>query len=88
MEPMEPPLDPPLAFTSCRRYLKYVTGSPQDSVYAALHLQSTLYAELVNCSFHDNPLTVLIVYNTIITLAGNTEIKHISRIARKCYHCF
>ena len=26
------------AFTSCRRYLKCVTGSPQDSVYAALHL--------------------------------------------------
>ena len=34
-------------------------------------LQSTQYAELVNCSFHDNPATALVVNNTSITLAGN-----------------
>ena len=42
----------------------------------ALLLQSTQYAELVNCSFHDNLGTALVVYNTNITLSGNTEFTH------------
>ena len=67
-----------LAFTSCNRLLKYVSdfGVDYDPLYAALGLQSTQYAELVNCSFHDNPGTVLAVTNTNISLAGNTELTH------------
>ena len=64
-----------LAFTSCSR-LKYVIILPDSfppPVYVALHLQSTQYAELVNCSFHDNNGTALVVDNTNITLSGNTE---------------
>ena len=41
-----------------------------------MYLQSTQYAELVNCSFHDNDGTALVVDNTNITLAGNTEFIH------------
>ena len=71
-----------LAFTSCNR--KYVIALPDifpynippDSttiVHVALLLHST-HAELVNCSFHDNLSTALVVTNTNITLAGNTFI--------------
>ena len=42
----------------------------------ALLLQSTQCAELVNCSFHDNLGTALVVNNTNITLSGNTEFTH------------
>ena len=62
-----------LAFTSCSRLLKYNTI---PSVYVALHLQFTQRSELVNCSFHDNNGTALVVNNTNITLTGNTEFKH------------
>ena len=69
-----------LAFTSCSRLLRYAItvrpGFPLASVYAALHLQSARYAELVNCSFHDNTGTGLVVNNTNITLSGNSEFKH------------
>ena len=62
-----------LAFTSCSR--KYAINLPDMSlaaVHVALHLQSTRYAKLVNCSFHDNNLgTALVVNNTSITLAGS-----------------
>ena len=66
-----------LAFTSCNR--KYVIPSnnvlPYGAtlVHVALILHST-HAELVNCSFHDNLGTALVVNNTNITLAGNTFI--------------
>ena len=67
-----------LAFTSCSR--KYAISIPdilQPTVNVALHLQSTQYSELVNCSFHDNNLgTALMVNNTSITLAGNSEFTH------------
>ena len=60
-----------LTFTSCGR--KY--GTPSASNYALL-LQTTQYAELVNCSFHDNLGTALVLNNTNITLAGNSVFTH------------
>ena len=42
----------------------------------ALLLQSTQRAELVNCSFHDNLGTALVVDNANITLSGNTGFTH------------
>ena len=42
-------------------------------IQVALYLQYTQSAELVNCSFQDNLATTLVVNNTNITLAGNTE---------------
>ena len=68
-----------LAFTSCSRLLRYaitVPGFPSAPVYAVLDLQSTQYTELVNCSFHSNTGTALVVNNTDITLTGNSEFKH------------
>ena len=56
-----------LAFTLCSRKSTLAL----NVVCAALFLQSTQYAELVNCSFHDNPATALAVNNSSITLAGN-----------------
>ena len=56
-----------LAFTSCSRSY----GTLPASFNYALLLRSIRYAELVNCSFHDNLATPLIVDNTNITLAGN-----------------
>ena len=50
-----------LAFTHCSR-----------SNYG-LFIQSTQYAELVNCSFHDNFGTALVILHANITLAGNSE---------------
>ena len=50
-----------LAFTSFTSY--------------GLHLYSTQYTELVDCSFHDNDGTALVVESTNITLAGNSEFK-------------
>ena len=61
-----------LAFTSCsRRHVFNLVA-----VHLALFLQSTQYTELVNCSFHDNIAAALLVSNTNITLAGNTEFTH------------
>ena len=71
-----------LTFTSCSR--KYVIALPDfipwnvlpsgaTLVHVALLLHST-HAELVNCSFHDNLGTALVVNNTNITLSGNTFI--------------
>ena len=73
-----------LDFTSCRRLLRYAVTVPSFPkhyvrpvpVYAALDLQSTQRTELVNCSFHGNPATALVVNNTDITLAGITEFTH------------
>ena len=62
-----------LAFTSCSRKYAIIVV---DFVYAALYLQSTQHTELVNCSFHDNMVTALVVNNTNITLSGNTEFTH------------
>ena len=60
-----------LTFTSCSR--EY--GTPPVSNYALL-LQSAQYVELVNCSFHDNLGTALVVNNTNITLAGSSVFTH------------
>ena len=73
-----------LALTSCSRlfvlyYSRYAVIIPDHTyspVYGAVYLQSTQYAELVNCSFHDNNGTALVVDNANITLAGNTEFTH------------
>ena len=57
-----------LAFTSCSRgsaYFKY-----------AVLLQSAQRTELVNCSFHDNLGTALVVKHANVTLAGKTEFMH------------
>ena len=68
-----------LAFTSCSRLLRYtniILHYTNTLVYGAMSLQSTQYTELVNCSFHDNNGTALLVNNTNITLAGHTEFTH------------
>ena len=63
-----------LAFTSCsRKYTIALPGYSSTTIYVALFLQSTQYAELVNCSFHDNLGTALVVNNTNVTLAGDSE---------------
>ena len=54
-----------LAFTSYNRSWSY--GSHPASNFVLL-LQSTQYAKLVNCSFHDNIGTALTVLNTNVTL--------------------
>ena len=68
-----------LDFTSCNRKYGIVTDSTYGiagaSTYALL-LQSTQYVELFNCSFHDNLGTALVVNNTNVTLAGNSEFTH------------
>ena len=53
-----------LVITSCSRSWSY-NGHP---VNFALHLQSALCIELVNCSFHENMGTAIAVYTTSITL--------------------
>ena len=60
-----------LAFTSCSRD----SGINPSSNYVLL-LQSITYAKLVNCSFHDNLGTALVVNSTNIFLAGNSEFTH------------
>ena len=64
-----------LAFASCSRPIIMMDIYVYFG-YGAMYLQSTQYAELVNCSFHDNNGTALLVDNTNITLAGNTEFTH------------
>ena len=59
-----------LAFTSYNRSLRYGSHSASNS---ALLLQSTQNAKLVNCSFHDNLGTALVVNNTNVTLAENSK---------------
>ena len=56
-----------LAFTSCSRDF----GDPLASKYTLL-LDMIELAELVNCSFHDNHGTALVVMYTTLILAGNT----------------
>ena len=68
-----------LAFTSCSRNYNY--GTPGAIKYA-LFFYSTQYAELVDCSFHDNLGTALVVINTNITLTGNSEFTH-----NRCVSC-
>ena len=80
-----------LAFTACSRtytiealdiasLISLVLPSTQYNfsfpIKYTLLLQSTQFAELVNCSFHDNLGTALVVNNTNITLSGNTEFTH------------
>ena len=57
-----------LTFTSCGRSFDKYTKS-------AVLLESIEYAELVNCSFHDNLGTALLVHHTSI-LAENNEFTH------------
>ena len=56
-----------LAFTSYNRFWSHPASNP------ALIIQFSLYATLVNCSFHDNIGIALAIYNTNITLAGNSQ---------------
>ena len=60
-----------LAFTACNR--NHSTTSPRT--YALL-LQFIQYAELVNCYFHDNLATALVVKNSNITFTGNSQFRH------------
>ena len=63
-----------LAFTaSYNRSWSYGRHPASNS---ALLLQSTQYAKLINCSFHDNLGTAIIAYKTNITLAENSEFIH------------
>ena len=62
-----------LAFTSCSRKYAIIPNNHTAIIQVALYLHSTRDAELVNCSFHDNPATALRVDNTNIILAGSTE---------------
>ena len=62
-----------LAFTSCGRECVHIHSAV---FHVALHLQSAQYAELVNCSFHDNNGTALAVTNSNITLARNKFIQN------------
>ena len=57
-----------LAFTFCNRNYSYYR---HEVSYFTLLLQSTQYAELINCSFHDNLGTALVTNNTSVILAGN-----------------
>ena len=61
-----------LVFTACSRE---IYDTPPVSNYALL-LQSTWYAELVDCSFHSNYGTALVVNNSNITLAGKIDFTH------------
>ena len=66
-----------LAFTFCSRgYAFTLSDISLPVVYVVLHLQSTRYSELVNCSFHDNLGTALAVNNRNITLAGSSVFIH------------
>ena len=58
-----------LQFTACSRSF----GSCPPNRYYALLLQSTRHASLINCSFYNNIGNALVVENTSITLAGNSE---------------
>ena len=60
-----------LAFSSCSRN----EVSPLAGTFA-LHLDLTEYSTLVNCSFHDNIGTALVVNNANVTLAGSTDFTH------------
>ena len=63
-----------LAFTFCSR--NYGGSNYLLPSNYALLLQSAQYAEVVNCSFRVNIGSALIVDNTNITLAGNSEFTH------------
>ena len=62
-----------LAFTSNNRSLSYDSHPASNS---ALLLRSTQNTKLVNCSFHDNLGTALVVINSGITLVGNSKFIH------------
>ena len=51
------------------------SGNASSSNMYAMLLNSIPYGELINCSFHDNFGTAVVVNNTNITLAGN-EFSH------------
>ena len=57
-----------LAFTSYNRSMSYGRHPASNT---ALRLQSSQYAKLVHCFFHDNLGNGLTVYNTSITLVEN-----------------
>ena len=60
-----------LAFTSNNRSWSYSRHPASNSV---LLLQSTKYAELVNCSFHDNLGTALVVHNTNVVVSSKEQV--------------
>ena len=61
-------------------FLAFRSYSWNDGIFPggnyALHLQSIQNAELVNCSFHDNIGTALVVIDTNIILSGNSDFTH------------
>ena len=64
-----------LAFTSCNRK------------YAIALRDIPLYNVLLNCSFHDNPGTALVVNNANITLSGKSEFRHNSYLLLEDFYC-
>ena len=80
-----------LAFTSCsRRYALTLPPFIPSFVHVVLYLHSAQHTELVNCSFHDNMATALLVNSTNITLSENTEFTHNracgNNVFRRWYH--
>jgi len=73
-----------LAFTSYNRSWSYGSHPASNS---ALLLQSTRYAKLLNCSFHDNLGNALAVNNTNITLKENKFTHNQCRCEFLSYNC-
>ena len=74
-----------LAFTNCSRNYAIPPDLVSELPFAlytamylkvALFINSTQYAEIVNCSFHDNWGTALAVNDTNIILVGNSNFTH------------
>ena len=55
---------------------KFLLGLQYAYERFAIFLFFTQYAELVNCSFHNNTGTALLVSNSNVTFAGNNEFIH------------
>ena len=64
-----------LVFTSCSKCGTNDSYQAMPGIAAVL-VQSTHYAELVNCSFRDNFCTALLVKDTNMFLAENNEFTH------------
>ena len=73
-----------LAFTFCSR--NYGGSNYLLSGNYAVLLQSAQHVELINCSFHDNIGSALVMHNTSITLAENSEFtqNHCTCVSNAC----
>ena len=60
-----------LGFTSCSRKYDFSPGGNY-----VLLLESVQYAELVNCSFHNNLGTAIVAINTNVIVSGNSKFAH------------